>query len=96
MRARRRRRIAGASIIGSLLVGLLATGAAAGGPASAYVDDDGLAGPGCDGAGMAFLEIQAALDASVPGTTILVCPGTYAGPLVMDCLLYTSDAADEL
>lgn len=44
-----------------------------------FVDDDGMAdGTGCDGTTPTFNTIQGAVNASVAGETISVCPGTYA------------------
>lgn len=57
----------------------------AGGPTTRWVDDDGLAGPTkCGTLTLAETSIQAAVDASGPGDTILVCPGDYAGPITID------------
>lgn len=45
-----------------------------------WVDDDGRAGPGgCGGRQAAARSIQAAVDASGRGDTVMVCPGTYVG-----------------
>jgi hypothetical protein len=53
-------------------------------PATTYaattlvVDDDGFAtAADCDAATPAYSTIQSAVDAAVPGDTIVVCPGTY-------------------
>lgn len=47
-------------------------------PVTRWVDDDGRAGSaGCDATKAAPKRIQAAIDASGPGDTIVVCPGVY-------------------
>lgn len=65
----------------ALLVGLAAAPVAAGSPGRnvRFVDDDGLADSvhGCAGTGMAFLEIQLAIDDSDANDVVKVCPGTY-------------------
>lgn len=56
----------------------LAAPVAAGEARTWVVDDDGTAGAtGCAGARPVSTTIQAAVDASGPGDTILVCPGRY-------------------
>jgi parallel beta-helix repeat protein len=65
----------------ALLIGLAAAPVAAGesGRATRWVDDDGKADSvhGCAGNGMAFDEIQLAIDSSDANDVVLVCPGTY-------------------
>jgi hypothetical protein len=54
------------------------SGVAARGP-TIVVDDDGHATPrNCDASSLAYSSIQAAVDFAPAGTTIKVCPGTYA------------------
>jgi nitrous oxidase accessory protein NosD len=61
----------------ALALGLVAAPAAAAG-ITVYIDDDGKAGAaGCNGSTVVPSSIQSAVDASGPGDTILVCPGTY-------------------
>ena len=65
--------------LGALVLGSPAP-AAAGGPVTRWVDDDGHAGSrGCDTTRSAFRTVQPAIDASGPGDTIVVCPGSYSG-----------------
>lgn len=77
----------------ALLTGLLVTATltvlaatpAAAAPKTRWVDDDGRAGPvGCGGSDRAARRIQPAIDASRPGDTIRVCPGTYVGAITVD------------
>lgn len=45
-----------------------------------WVDDDGAAGvSGCDGTELAYMMVQAAVDASDGDDRVLVCPGRYIG-----------------
>lgn len=61
----------------ALALGLIAAPAAAAG-ITVYIDDDGTAGAaGCNGSTTVPTSIQAAVDASGPNDTILVCPGKY-------------------
>lgn len=61
----------------ALAAGLLAAPASAAGT-TRYVDDDGTAGAaGCNGAVSVPATVQAGLDATSAGDTVLVCPGTY-------------------
>lgn len=61
----------------ALALGLIAAPASAAG-ITVYIDDDGTAGAaGCNGSTTVPSSIQVAVDASGPGDTILVCPGTY-------------------
>lgn len=54
-----------------------------GGPETRMVDDDGRAEIGdCDSDRAAVRRVQDAVDASGPGDTVLVCPGTYRGALI--------------
>lgn len=74
-----RRALAGVTLTAGLVAGLLPASTLAGGGTIRMVDDDGHAAPGNCGAGAtARKRIQAAVDASHPGDTVLVCPGTYA------------------
>lgn len=74
----RRGRLLGAGLLAMAVAGVWATPAAAGGAATRWVDDDGHAGPqGCGGSHTARKRIQKAVDASDPGDTVKVCPGTY-------------------
>ncbi len=74
----RGRRVA---MVGVMLVAALGASVApvgAAGGTTRWVDGDGHAGPrGCGGSGTAKKHIQAAVDASGPRDTIIVCPGTY-------------------
>lgn len=64
--------------VASLLSGTVGPLAPAEGRASAvFVDDDGLAGAGCDGTSPVPVTIDAAVAGSGPGASIKVCPGTY-------------------
>lgn len=61
----------------ALALGLITAPASAAG-ITVYIDDDGTAGAaGCSGSTVVPTSIQAAVDASGQGDTILVCPGTY-------------------
>jgi hypothetical protein len=65
------------ALLASLAIAIPA-GAGAASSRTRWVDDDGRAGPGgCGGARHAARSIQAAVNASGPGDTILVCPGVY-------------------
>ena len=57
----------------------IAVPAVAGGPTTRYVDDDD---PGCGPD--PYATVQAAVDASDDGDTILVCPGVYPGQVLID------------
>ena len=58
----------------------------AGGAVSHFVDDDQEVGAsGCDGTGQSVPDdVQEAVDAAGADDTILVCPGDYAGQVVVD------------
>jgi hypothetical protein len=74
------RRLSSLAIVAMLasLVMAVPAGAGAASPGTRWVDGDGRAGPGgCGGAHRASRSIQAAVDASGPGDTVLVCPGVY-------------------
>jgi hypothetical protein len=68
-------------LVATLLATLVAgapTGAGAASGHTRWVDDDGRAGPGgCGGSRPAASSIQAAVDASGPNDTVVVCPATY-------------------
>ena len=64
--------------LGVLVILGLPGAAAAGGPRTRWVDDDGHAGPRtCDSQRSTFRKVQPAIDASGPGDTVVVCPGSY-------------------
>lgn len=74
----RRRLLALAVTLAAVAGGALAAPAAADAGATRYVDDDGTAAKaGCDGTRTVSSTIQAAIDASAPTDTIIVCPGRY-------------------
>ncbi|MEA2621205.1 MAG: hypothetical protein QOH61_115 [Chloroflexota bacterium] len=75
------------ALLGALLaVSVIGGGAVLAGPQVHWVDGtDGTAGPGsCGGPGMAFVEIQSAVNAAGPRDTINVCPGTYKEQLLIN------------
>ncbi len=75
--------VAGALLLA--LVGAAPVSAGSAVPTTWWVDDDGLAGPTtCGGLSLANLTIQAAVDASASGDTILVCPGDYPGKVTIN------------
>ncbi len=80
-----RRLFFGSLVVPTLLIGM-ASGAMAGIPATLVVDDDGMAVAGdCSATAPTFATIPAAVAAASPGSTILVCPGTYDdGQIVVD------------
>lgn len=77
-------------IVAAFLGACLALPALAGPVAAAtgttyWVDTDGMAGPStCTEATAASTTVQAAIDLTVPGDTVKVCPGTYVENLVID------------
>lgn len=73
-----RSRATAALLLATVAGSLVATPTAAAGT-TRWVDDDGLRGAtGCDGTSrLARTTIQEAVDASVPGDTVKVCPGVY-------------------
>lgn len=79
------RRLRSVAVSGALVAVLaaLAPGlpAAAAGPTTWHVAPTGSGGGSC--AAPDFTTIQAAVDASGPGDTILVCPGTYEGQVLI-------------
>ena len=77
-RAHRWARFAAIPSLALLLTGLVAPVAAASSPTTRWVDADGHAGPSsCGQSHAAFTSIQAAVTASGPHDTVMVCPGTY-------------------
>ena len=73
------------AFLGGALASLIATlaltvPAAAGGPTTRYVDNTG---PSC-GDGPTYLYVQQAIDLSSAGDTVVVCPGEYVDPLIVD------------
>ena len=68
----------------SVMAALSPTVAAGGSGSTRWVDDDGHAGPrNCSGSASAKKTVQKAVDASNQNDTILVCPGTYRGYVVV-------------
>src|SRR5262245_27695513 len=88
---RRLRHLGRGMAAAALLLAVVAAPGAAGG-STLFVDDDGLAGPGCNGNGQAYPEIQSAVDAAGPGDTIRVCPGTYPGHIMVETADLTIEA----
>jgi hypothetical protein len=75
------------SVLVTLAIFALPRPALAGGPATRVVDDDGHAtATDCDASTAAPATIQAAVALSPAGDTILVCPGTYQGPVMIVAL----------
>jgi Right handed beta helix region len=82
---RRIRTVFAATVASLALLSMAGPNVIAGGSVTQWVDDDGLAGPSkCGDLSLAETSIQAAVDASASGDTILVCPGDYAGPITID------------
>jgi parallel beta-helix repeat protein len=80
-----RRLFALAVTFAAVAVGTIAAPAAADAGVTRYVDDDGQAAKaGCDGTRTVPSSIQAAIDASAPTDTIVVCPGRYAEAIDVD------------
>jgi parallel beta-helix repeat protein len=79
---RRFARVAFPSLVLTALVGA-ALAAPVAASSTHWVDDDGHAGTsgGCDSTASAATSIQAAITAAHRWDTIVVCPGTYVGPL---------------
>ena len=68
----------------AVFIGLVAAPVAAS-SSTRWVDDDGRAGPSsCSGSRSVTKHIQTAVDASRTGDTIVVCPGTYRGRVVIE------------
>jgi hypothetical protein len=77
------RRLLLALTLAGLAAGVVAAPASAGGT-TRMVDNDGHASPGnCGGSATAFKKVQPAVNASGPGDTVLVCPGTYDGRVII-------------
>ena len=77
-------RLASAVPAATLLLSLAVAPALAA-PTTRYVDDDGHAstGAGCSGSNAVPTTLQGGVDASSPGDTIIVCPGTYVGTVTV-------------
>ena len=83
--ARRLSRLGFAAVTAISMLAALSPSVAAGGSGSTrWVDDDGHAGPkNCGGSGSAYKRVQNAVNASHQNDTIMVCPGTYRGDVVV-------------
>ena len=82
MKVGRAVRVLVATALASSLLASASASVLAGG-VTRYVDDDGHAGPGCNGSGPAVKKVQKAVKVSGPGDTILVCPGNYRGRVLV-------------
>jgi hypothetical protein len=85
-----------AAVIGLMALSTTVTPRSAQAQATLVVDADGKATPGdCDGSQKAFGSIQGAVDAAPPGSTILICPGTYAEQVIVTASNLTIRGIDQ-
>jgi len=87
----------GAAVLGLVAVSATVTSQPAQAQVTLVVDDDGKAtASDCDASQKAFGSIQAAVDAAAPGSTILICPGTYAEQVVVTTSNLTIRGVDQV
>ncbi len=84
MTIRHRGRVLGIAAMLALSIASLGAVPVAASSTTRWVDLDGHAGPSsCSGSAAAATTVQDAIDAARAGDTILVCPGTYVGPVTV-------------